>query len=278
MNPLRLSTVTSFDMTKPSIARIYDYWLGGKDNYEADRAAAEAIRKQRPDVAELAMENKKFLTHAIDYVAKQGVGQFLDVGSGLPTSPVLHDGEAPEWLASHQAARNVDPDAIVGYVDYDPVAVLHSEVLLAKGHGGVTAFQGDMRDAAGIIDTARLGGFRFSKPVCVIFGSVLHFVDHAEARRVVSDFAAELVPGSYVIISVGCDGDVPDDDGDFIDAYNERGGPRVYRQTRTAVPDLFTGLELVPPGITDAAVWHVAGEGARPTSAPTLLGGVARRS
>jgi hypothetical protein len=102
MSPI-IASMTPLDVTKPNIARMYDYWLGGKDNFEADREAAEAIRRQRPNIAEQALDNKKFQTRAISYVAGQGVRQFLDIGSGLPTSPVRADGTAPLWLATHEA-------------------------------------------------------------------------------------------------------------------------------------------------------------------------------
>src|ERR1700729_1574299 len=100
----------SFDTSIPHPARMYDYWLGGKDNYEADRAAAEAVRAQRPNIADQALDNKRFQTRAVTYAAGQGVRQFLDIGSGLPTSPVRTEGAAPLWLATHEAARAVIPD------------------------------------------------------------------------------------------------------------------------------------------------------------------------
>jgi S-adenosyl methyltransferase len=115
-----------FDTTKPNVARMYDYWLGGTDNFEAGREAAEAVRRVRPNVGEQALDNKRFQTRAVTYVAGHGVRQFLDVGSGLPTSPVRTPGTEPQWLATHDAARRVMPDAMVAYVDHDPVAVRHS--------------------------------------------------------------------------------------------------------------------------------------------------------
>ena len=137
------------DVTKPNVARMYDYWLGGKDNFEADREAAEAIRQRRPNVAAQALDNKKFQTRAISYVAGQGVRQFLDIGSGLPTSPVRAEGAGPLWRATHEAARAVVPDAMVGYVDCDPVAVAHSQALLAKGSREIVAVHGDMSRPGG---------------------------------------------------------------------------------------------------------------------------------
>ena len=124
---------------------------GGKDNFEVDREAAEAVRASRPDVADLALENKKFLTRAVGYVAGQGVRQFVDVGSGLPTSPLRAPGASPFWLATHEAARAVEADAMVAYVDSDPVAVQHSQALLADGGKRVVAAQGDLSDPAAVL-------------------------------------------------------------------------------------------------------------------------------
>src|SRR3984957_11274491 len=101
-----------FDTTKPNMARMYDYWLGGKDTFEADRKAAQAVRDVRPNVAEQALDNKKFQTRAVGYVAGQGVRQFIDIGSGLPTSPVRADDSDPLWLGPHQAAHALTPPAL----------------------------------------------------------------------------------------------------------------------------------------------------------------------
>ena len=131
-----------FDTATPNVARMYDYWLGGTDNFEADRQAAEAVRKIRPNVAEQALDNKRFQTRAVTYVAGHGVRQFLDIGSGLPTSPVPAPGAEPQWLATHEAARQVMPDAMVAYVDHDSIAVQHSRVLLGDGHGSFTKAPG----------------------------------------------------------------------------------------------------------------------------------------
>ena len=110
---------------------MYDYWLGGKDNYEADRKAADAVREFRPAIAEQALDNKRFLTRAVGYVAAQGVRQFLDIGAGLPTSPTA--GGTAGWVATHRAAGQVVAEPVVAYVDYDPVAVAHSRALLIGG-------------------------------------------------------------------------------------------------------------------------------------------------
>jgi S-adenosyl methyltransferase len=266
------------DVTKPNIARMYDYWLGGKDNYEADRAAAEAVRAQRPNVAEQALDNKKFQTRAITYVASQGVRQFLDIGSGLPTSPARAGEAAPLWLATHEAAQAIVPDPVVAYVDYDPVAVAHSGALLAGGSSQVIAAGGDMRDPAGILadEGIRRAGFSPGAPACVILCCVLHFLDAATAQGVTAAFTQALAPGSYVIISVGYGRGRSG--AQFARTYNAQDGSRIYSHSWEEITAMFDGLELVPPGLTDSAIWQAERpEAALPDQETMILAAVARR-
>ena len=266
------------DVTRPNIARIYDYWLGGKDNFEADREAAEAIRQRRPNVADQALDNKKFQTRAISYVAGQGVRQFLDIGSGLPTSPVRAEGAAPLWLATHEAARAAAPDAMVGYVDYDPVAVAHSQALLANGSSEIVAVDGDMCDPEAILahDGIRRAGFSLDAPACVILCCVLHFLDTGAAKGVVSTFARALAPGSYMIISLGYGKGKAGHE--FASTYNAQDGPRIYAHSWEDISALFDGLELQPPGIVDCATWRAEpAPAARVDQDSMILGAVARR-
>ncbi len=259
-----LAPMVSLDVTKPNTARMYDYWLGGKDNYEADREAAEAIRRQRPNIAQQALDNKRFQTRAISQVAGQGVRQFLDIGSGLPTSPVQGGGARPRWLATHEAARAVIPDAVVGYLDYDPVAVAHSQALLASGSDQVVAAAGDMRDPEAILagPALRGAGFSLAEPACVVLCCVLHFLDAAAARDVVDRFRRALAPGSYLIISVGyARGQAG---AQFASTYNAQDGSRIYAHSWAEITALFGGLDLVPPGIVDAAGWPAG----QPETAP----------
>ena len=270
--------MSSLDVTKPNSARMYDYWLGGKDNFEADREAAEAIRQRRPNVADQALDNKKFQTRAISYVAGQGVRQFLDVGSGLPTSPVRAEAAAPLWLATHEAARAVIPDAMVGYVDCDPVAVAHSQALLASGSRQVVAVGGDMGDPEAILAHPAIGqaGLRLDVPACVILCCVLHFLDAETARDVVARFTRALAPGSYLIISIGW---AQGQDGqDFASTYNAQDGSRIYAHSRDDIAAMFDGTDLVPPGIVNCATWRVdpAPAGAAGQTS-MILGAVARR-
>ena len=266
------------DVSKPNIARMYDYWLGGKDNYEADRTAAEAVRAQRPNVAEQALDNKKFQTRAITYVASQGVRQFLDIGSGLPTSPPRTGDAAPLWLATHEAAQAVVPDTVVAYVDYDPVAVAHSGALLAGSSGRVVAAGGDMRDPAAILanEGIRAAGFSLDTPACVILCCVLHFLDAATAQGVVTALTQALAPGSYVIISVGYGRGRSG--AQFASTYNAQDGSRIYAHSWEEITAMFDGLEMVPPGLADCATWRAGWPGAAlPDQDSMILAAVARR-
>ncbi len=265
------------DVTKPNIARMYDYWLGGKDNFEADREAAEAIRRRRPNIAAQALDNKKFQTRAISYVAGQGVRQFLDIGSGLPTSPVRAEAAGPLWLATHEAARAAAPDAMVGYVDCDPVAVAHSQALLAKGSPQIVAVDGDMRDPEAILvhDGIRRAGFSLDAPACISLCCVLHFLDAGTAKGVVNTFTRALAPGSYMIISLGFG--KGDAGREFASTYNAQDGPRIYAHSWEDISSLFDGLELEPPGIVDCAAWRAGpGPAARVDQDSMILGAVAR--
>jgi O-methyltransferase involved in polyketide biosynthesis len=244
------------DTSKPNMARMYDYWLGGKDNFEVDRKAAEAVRRLRPNVAEQALDNKRFQTRAVTYAASHGVRQFLDIGSGLPTSPVRTPGAEPLWLATHEAARAVVPDAMVAYVDHDPVAVLHSQALLGGGRREVVAVAGDMHDPAGILTHAeiRAAGFDLDAPACVVLACVLHFVDAETAQGIVSTLVRALAPGSYVVISVGFGRGQAGTD--FASRYNAQDGPRIYAHSWEEITGFFAGLELVPPGIVETSAWQ----------------------
>jgi hypothetical protein len=279
-----LRSMGSLGVGRPNMARVYDYWLGGKDNVQADRAAAEAIRERRPEVTALAAENKEFLTRAVGHVARHGVRQFLDVGSGLPTLPPRSAGGAPRWCATHEAAHAGAPDAIVAYVDIDPVAVMHSQARRASESATVVSVTGDMRDPAAITGNPDVlaAGYQPAEPGCVILGCTLHFLDAREARACVAGFIAALAPGSCLIISVGYEPGAMRRD--FTDTYNAQGGARVYRQTREGIRALFDGLEVLPPGVVDVAAWHPEPASgpprARPPGTPEraarILGGVGR--
>jgi O-methyltransferase involved in polyketide biosynthesis len=254
--------VEPFDASRPNIARVWDYWLGGKDNFAADRKLAEKMLAVHPVTAQMARENRQFLGRAVSYVAGRGVRQFIDVGAGLPTA-----------LNTHDIAQHVDPRARVAYVDNDPVVISHARSLLAKSPG-VIAVPGDMRDPGSILgDEGLTGLIDLAEPVCVIMSGVLHFADPGTARQVTAAFARALAPGSHLIISVGS-GD-PDEGDNFTTAYT---AARIYIHPLPDVVSFFAGLDLVPPGAVPVLFWNGDGEPLDhwPRTA-TFLGGVARK-
>ena len=183
---------SGFDPDKPSAARVYDYLLGGKDNFAADRDAAAQLVEALPDAARVAKANRAFLGAAVRYVASCGIDQFVDIGAGLPTSPNVHE-----------SARQFVPDARVAYVDNDPLVVTHARALLATDEL-VTVINGDVREHETILSAPELGALiDLAKPVCVLFVSILHFVAADAADAAVATFRERIAPGSYLVISAG---------------------------------------------------------------------------
>lgn len=259
---LRHEVVTPFDPGTPSIARVWDYWLGGKDNFAADRELAEKMLEINPLAAQMARENRQFLGRAVGYIVGLGVRQFIDVGAGLPTA-----------LNTHDVAQRADPAAKVAYVDNDPMVISHARALLATARG-VAVVPGDLRDPGAILADAQLTSLiNLAEPVCVLLSGVLHFLDAAAARDVATAFTRAIVPGSYVIISVGTgQAEVA---GPFSAAYT---AASLYIHAPDEVMTFFDGLDLVPPGLVPARGWK--GEAPEPRLAPrqaTFLAGVARK-
>ena len=251
-----------FDTSRPNIARVWDYWLGGKENFAADRELAEKMLAVHPVTAQMARENRQFLGRAVSYVAGRGIGQFVDVGAGLPTA-----------LNTHDIAQRADPRARVAYVDNDPVVILHARNLLAKSPG-VIAVPGDMRDPGRILaDPGLTELIDLAEPACVILSGVLHFADPGTARDIAAAFAGAIAPGSYLIISVGSGN--PSEGENFTSAYT---AARIYIHSRDEIQGFFGGLELVPPGVVSVRDW--AGDDPALDLEPltaTFVAGVARK-
>jgi O-methyltransferase involved in polyketide biosynthesis len=233
--------VPDFDPSTPSIARVYDYLLGGKDNFAADREVAEKLMAVAPLAAEVTRDNRQFLARAVAWAASQGIRQFIDLGCGMPTAP-----------NTHETARAVIPDARVVYLDNDAVVLSHLRALTAKGDPGLTVVDGDVREAATILD-AVASGTDLSEPTCLMMGYLLHFFSPGAARDLVARYAAALAPGSYVVLSVGR-GDSDAADKGF-GSYSA-GATRVYNHSVPEFADFFGALELVPPGVVDAREWR----------------------
>ena len=232
--------VPDFDPNTPSIARVYDYLLGGKENFAADREVGGRLMAVFPAVVEAARENRQFLARAVTWVANQGVGQFIDLGCGMPTAP-----------STHVTAQAIRPDARVAYVDSDAVAVYHLQDLVAKGRPGVTVTNGDVGDPDAILGPVA-AGLDPAAPTCLIMGLLLHFYDPPTARSLVARYSAALAPGSYLVISMahgnGEDGER------WFSAYST--GPAPARNYSVSeITTFFDGMRLVPPGVVDARQW-----------------------
>jgi hypothetical protein len=240
---------TAIDANIPTAARMYDYYLGGKDNYAADRAACEELDKVVPSTRALALNNRRFLQRVVrTLAAERGIRQFLDHGSGLPTQDNVH-----------QVAQGVDPASRVVYVDNDPMVLVHGRALLDQ-NDRTAVIQADMRDTEGIFahpDTRRL--IDFSQPVAALFVSVFHCIPDddtdgpvAVARRV----AERLAPGSFLVMCqlVSEDAEVRDFVTDFMDRTTQGHWGRVRQEKDVA--ELFDGLEILEPGLVEVSTWR----------------------
>jgi S-adenosyl methyltransferase len=246
---IREDAPAGLDTTTPNVARIYDYLLGGKDNFAADRAAAKQLLTVIPDVAAIAADNRAFLGRAVRYLASQGVRQFLDLGSGLPTRSNVHE-----------VARENAPGTRVVYADYDPVVALHGKALLAPGRD-VAVLHADLAEPSSILEHPDLlRVLDLSRPVGVICASALHFVpDEADPWGVIAQYRDRLCSGSYLAIT-HAPARVPGEDPE----HDEENAAEVFRQTsaplhmRTLaeITRFFDGFELVAPGVVFMQDWR----------------------
>ena len=227
-------TPTGADLSRPSAARMYDYYLGGSHNFAVDREAAQQAIAARPEIPALARANRAFLHRAVRYVLGQGVRQFLDIGSGIPTAGNVH-----------QVAQAEAPGARVVYVDLDPVAVAHSQTLLAD-NPDATVMQGDVREPEAIVthpEVRRL--LDLDRPTALLLVSVLHFVpDTHDPAQLLAVLRDAVVPGSYLVISYATPVADPRTNQQLKDVYRQSttlGAPRYL----DAVHGFFAGFELV---------------------------------
>ena len=221
--------------------RVYDCWLGGKDHYAADRAEAERLLAIDPPLRDLVRENRAFVTQAVSWAARHGIGQFIDLGAGLPASPAVH-----------QTARAVLPSTQIAYIDIDPVVLSHARTLMATSDG-VAAGEADLRDPAAVLTHPELRAvIDLAEPVGVILGAVLHFLDADAARAVTAEYARRMAPGSCLAISCAR----YDDEalGKRLSAEYTAGA--WHNHSRADVESFFAGLDLVGPGVAEAGTWR----------------------
>ncbi|GAA0688872.1 SAM-dependent methyltransferase [Kitasatospora atroaurantiaca] len=233
------------DLDKPNAARVYDYYLGGSHNFEADREMARKAIALWPELPTIMRANRAFLRRAVQYLAEAGFTRFLDIGSGIPTfGPV------------HEVARSIRPEARVVYVDRDPVAVAHSRLLL-KADPLSRVVEADLRavdDLLGRPEVAELIGA--GEPVALMLVAVLHFISDAEdPYKLVAVLRDALPPGSALVISHASLEGRPDQAGPHQDLYKRTSTPLTMRN-REAITALFDGFELVDPGVVYLPEWR----------------------
>ncbi|AIS01999.1 SAM-dependent methyltransferase [Streptomyces glaucescens] len=240
---------TEIDANVPTAARMYDHYLGGKDNYAADRAACEELDKVVPSTRRLALNNRRFLQRVVRTLAAEyGIRQFLDHGSGLPTQDNVH-----------QVAQRHDPSAHVVYVDNDPMVLVHGRALLEQDER-TTVIHADMRETEAIFehpDTRRL--IDFDEPVAVLFNSVFHCIPDSDTDgplAVVRRVTERLAPGSFLVMCqlVSEDAEVRDFVTDFMAQATQGRWGRVRRQQDVA--EWFEGLEILEPGLVEVSTWR----------------------
>ena len=236
-----------FDPGVAHPARVYGYWLGGKDHYPADRAAAEEVIRQRPQVVDGARANRAFLARAVRYLAGQrGVRQFVDIGCGLP---------APG--STHEVGQAIAPQCRVVYVDNDQLVLSHARALLASTpEGACNCIEADLRDPEAILGKAART-LDLTRSAAVLLLAVLHFLpDSDEPARIVAALAARLAPGSFVAISHLTADFAPEAVSSGVAAYNALVPAGITARSHAQVTALFGGLSLVAPGVVPVAEWR----------------------
>lgn len=250
------------DTSKAHPARVYDWLLGGKDNYPVDEAVAE---KLPPEARDGARQNRQFMHRAAAWLAAQGIGQFLDVGTGIPTEPNLH-----------QVVQGIEPRAKVVYADNDPIVLRHAEALLVSSPEGVTDYiQADVRRPAEIIEHAR-GVLDFGRPIALSLIALLHFIpDDQDPHGILRDLLAVLPSGSYLVLSHAASDIYPELAEQAISEY-AKGGIRLAIRPRPQVARFFDGLDLVDPGLVTVTNWFKTPGTAPEPEFSGIYGAVAR--
>jgi len=253
------------DITVATAARMYDYYLGGKDNFAADREAADHVLAAAPEVRPIARENRRFLQRGVRYLAEQGVTQFLDIGTGLPTQGNVHE-----------IAQAHEPSARVVYVDNDPIVLVHARALLATG-SATRVVTADLRDPDAVMRAAD-ELLDLSRPYALLLAAVLHFIpDTDHPHDVVAGYRDALPAGSHLLISHVTGDTRPQSSAGAAAAYRNTRNPATLR-TVEDIASFFGDLELVDPGLVRVPLWRPDA----PTSADAeeiwMYGGIARKS
>ncbi|WP_250283224.1 MULTISPECIES: SAM-dependent methyltransferase [unclassified Frankia] len=252
---------------RPTPARIYDYFLGGKDNFPVDREAAEKVKEAvgAEITSDAARENRLFLRRVVRWLAEAGIDQFIDVGAGLPTQGNVHE-----------IVQQVNPDAHIVYVDNDPIVLAHGRALLAD-NATTTVITADLRSPGTILDHPDLRTLiDFSRPVAILFIAVFHFVtDEEDPAGLIAAFRKLLAPGSHIALTHAATDDAPSDQVARVEqVYKNATSPFVFR-SRQRIEALFAGFDLVEPGIVHPWQWRPGEDDIRTA---WQFAGVARKS
>jgi hypothetical protein len=256
------------DISVAHVARVYDYWLGGKDNFAADRAAGDRAIEAYPDIVHSVRANRAFLARVVRYLVREaGIRQFLDIGTGIPTAN-----------NTHEVAQAEVPESRIVYVDNDPVVLAHARALLASAEGGATSYvDADLRDTDKILaEAATL--LDFSSPVAVMLMAILQHSDDAEdPYAIVGSLVGAVPPGSYLALSHPARDIEAEAMAEMGKRLNQLMAEKVTFRSQAEVARFFDGLELVEPGMVRVQQWRPSTEAER-TSPAALWGGVARKA
>ena len=248
-------------------ARIWNYWLGGKDHFAVDRAVGDEILGILPDVADLARASRGFLARSVTFLAESGIRQFLDIGTGLPTAN-----------NTHEVAQAIAPESRVVYVDNDPLVLVHARALLVSSPEGATAYiEADLRDPDTILrEAART--LDFDKPVAITLMGILHHVtDTDQAKAILSRLTDALPPGSYLALSHATNvvhGAASDD---VVKQWNDVGGEPILLRSPEEIADFCAGLEIIEPGVVSVSRWRAPEVDGLPPAEVDEFGVVARK-
>jgi hypothetical protein len=256
------SPVPSIDSSVAHPARRYDYWLGGKDNFAADRASGDAIAAKFPAIRTAVVENRRFLRRAVTYLTgTAGIRQFLDIGTGLPTAN-----------NTHEVAQGIAPSSRIVYVDNDPLVLVHARALLTSDPAGATTYaEADLRDPDRILgDQALRDTIDLNRPVALMLLAILHFLPESDdPYAIVGRLLGALPPGSFLVVSHATSDYAPPELAADI-AAGKHGSGRL--RTRAEITRFFDGLTLIDPGVVPIAEWRAADEPQpRPAAAETAM-------
>jgi O-methyltransferase involved in polyketide biosynthesis len=249
-------------VTAPNSARIWNYWLGGKDNYTIDRAVGDQVREMFPQIVAIARTQRAFLGRAVRFLAvDRGVRQFLDIGTGLPTAD-----------NTHEVAQRAAPGSAVVYADNDPVVITHARALLTAGDGHCAYVEADLRDPGAVLDGAART-LDVGRPIALILLGILgHITDDGEATSIVANLVTALAPGSYLVLADGVNTDPAGNQAQ--EMYNQRSPLPYHLRSPEQVAGFFAGLDRVEPGVVPCSRWRPA-PGEQPEAA--VWGGVAHK-